>query len=199
MRSALSCGQKSNAKESSSLRQIRKISRRSRNSLLKQKSWSNSRSSLSELFLVGSCLSEWLRIRALELSLVPNAFQFRIQRRGTDRFRQVLIKTGRQRFLAVTAHGIGGNRQHGQGGHSRVFANLPHGSEAIEYRHIEVKQQGVWFALRNHFQRLQAIAGLLDCVSAGLKQFAEQFTVDGVVFGDENFFHVWPAAFARLR
>ena len=40
---------------------------------------------------------------------------------------------------------------------------------------------------------------LKNCVSARFQQLAEQFSVNGIVFGNEDSAHGCPADFARLR
>ena len=54
-------------------------------------------------------------------------------------------------------------------------------------------------SLFNHVKRLLTVARFKNCLSARFQQLAEQFSVNGIVFGNEDSAHGCPADFARLR
>src|SRR5580698_2053912 len=81
---------------------------------------------------------------------------------------------------------------------ARIFTNLLHCRDAIEHRHAQVKQQDVGLRLIDHIEGFLTVARFKYRIFPHLQQFAKQFTVDGIVFGEKDFDHSSPAAEAIL-
>src|SRR5882762_2485669 len=70
--------------------------------------------------------------------------------------------------------------------------------KSVHYRHADIQKQQFWLSLFNDSKSFLTVACFKNCISTQFQQLAEQFSVDCIVFGNEDFDHGCPADFARL-
>src|SRR5580692_10501715 len=126
------------------------------------------------------------------------AIEFLGERGWVDRLRQIAIKSRIKDPLPISLHGIGCDRDNRQSCDSRTLADSTYDCESIQYRHADIQQQQIWLSPFNYAKRFLAVACFKNRISAQFQQLADQFSIDSIVFGNENRNHACPADFARL-
>src|SRR5574343_882044 len=109
-----------------------------------------------------------------------------VEQFGVDRLGDVVVHTGFQAGLAVFVEGIG---SHGQDRCCQAVgqsADQAGGSQAIEYRHLHVHQDGVVVVGANQLGGGTAVVGDIDDQADVVEQFDGNLLVDRIVLGDQD-------------